>query len=227
MDEEERLLGTLLPLSYWMAHHYERQWGQPVGEFETAALMGAWDAVKRYDPESDTSLASYARYRIKGEIVDWHRREMQQKGGSRKEHLRRYTYCVDFNDLSKNDDGYYSDASIIEQMEQGRTTEHGYKDIDDHDMLMHLKQRMDEREWDIMVRCVCNEETMKDIGKDYGVSESRICQILPVALYHARRIIEKMDIPKESHDMGMDMEDLKEAQWMRRNSEKGLRPEAS
>ena len=109
-----------------------------------------------------------------------------------------------------------SDASIIEKMEQGRTYDKGFSEIDNHDVLQHLKARMDEKEWDIMIRCVCNEEYMKDVGKDYGVSESRICQLLPVALRHARKIIEEMELPKEAHDQGMDFEDLMEAQWMRR-----------
>jgi RNA polymerase sigma factor (sigma-70 family) len=192
MDSEEEQLGSLLPLAYSIAHRYERMWHQPMGEYETAALMGAWDAVKRWDPDTGASLKTYARFRIQGEIVDWHRKEMQQQGGSRREHMRNVVRCVDFNDLGINGDGYMSEASIIEKMEQGKTVEKGYNEIINHDMLMHLKTRMDEKEWDIMIRCVCNEEFMKDVGKDYGVSESRICQILPVALRHARRIIEEM-----------------------------------
>lgn len=223
MGSEEEQLGSLLPLVYYMAHYYEKLWGQPAGEFETAALMGAWDAIKRYDPDSSASLITYAHFRIKGEIIDWHRREQAQKGGSRLERVRKHTYCVDFNDLSVDSDGYYSEAAQIERMEQGRTVEHGFDDIENHDMLMHLKAKMDEKEWDIMVRCVCNEEYMKDVGKDYGVSESRICQILPVALRHARKIIKEMELPKEAYDQGMDMEDLTEAQWLRRmNAESGL-----
>jgi RNA polymerase sigma factor (sigma-70 family) len=214
MDEEERLLGSLLPLAYSMAHRYERMWNQPTGEYETPALMGAWDAIKRYDPDQGASLATYARFRIQGEIVDWHRTEMQQKGGSRRERLSNIYRCVDFNDLGINGDGFASDAAAIEKMEQGRTVEKGYDEIINHDMLMHLKQKMDEKEWDIMVRCICNEEYMKDVGKDYGVSESRICQILPVALRHARKILADMELPKEAHDMGMDFEDLMEARWM-------------
>lgn len=218
---EEEQLGSLLPLAYWMAHHYEKLYKQDFGEFETAALMGAWDAVKRWDPSTGSSLKAYARYRIKGEIVDWFRKEQQQNGGSRREHCRTVVRCVDFNDLGIDGDGFASDAHIIEQMEQGRTVEKGYSEIIDHDLLLHLKQKMDEKEWDIMVRCVCNEEYMKDVGKDYGVSESRICQILPVALEHARKFIKEMELPKEAYDQGMDMEDLTESQWLRRLNEEG------
>jgi RNA polymerase sigma factor (sigma-70 family) len=218
MDEEERLLGSLLPLTYYLAHLYERMWGQPAGEYETPALMGAWDAVKRFDPSHGASLHSYARYRIQGEIVDWHRKEMQQKGGSRNEKLSLPYRCVDFNDLGIDGDGYASEAAAIEKMEQGRTVEKGYDEIENHDLLQHLKARMDAKEWDIMVRCVCNEEYMKDVGKSYGVSESRICQLLPVALRHAREILKEMALPGDARksDMGLDFEDLLEAQWMRK-----------
>lgn len=214
MDEEERLLGSLLPIAYYWAHYYERLWGQPDGEYETAALMGAWDAIKRYQPDQDASLATYARFRIKGEIVDWHRKEMAQKGGFRSEKNRKYTYCVDFNDLSTDADGYYSEAAQIERMEQGRTVEHGFNEVEDKDVLEHLHARMNEREWDIMVRCVCNEETMKSVGVIYGVSESRICQLLPVALKHARKILEDMQLPGEI--VHYDGEDRREAEWLSR-----------
>jgi RNA polymerase sigma factor (sigma-70 family) len=213
MDEEERLLGMLLPIAMMRAHYYERMWGQPPGELESAALFGAWDAIKRYKPGMGASLMTYARHRIDGEIIDWHRKERQQRGGSRRENMRKYVFCVDFTDLTTRD----SDASLIEKMEQGRTYEKGFSEIDNHDVLQHLKARMDAREWDILIRCVCNEEYMKDVGADYGVSESRICQLLPIALKHARKIIEEMNQSGES--CGLDHEDMLEAQWLRRLNE--------
>jgi RNA polymerase sigma factor (sigma-70 family) len=215
MGEEEQL-GSLLPVAYYLAHFYEHLWGQPDGEFETAALIGAWDAVKRYSPERGASLATYARFRIRGEIVDWHRTEQQQKGGSRRKHMRKYTYCVDFNDL-EIEDGLLSEGAWIEKM-YGRKYEKGFSEIEDHDVLKHLKTRMDEKEWDIMVRCICNEECMKDVGKIYGVSESRICQILPIALKHARKIIEEMEQCPEvlTHDqISKDKDAYRESVWLR------------
>jgi RNA polymerase sigma factor (sigma-70 family) len=223
MGEEEQL-GSLLPLAYWMAHHYEHLYGQDVGEFETAALMGAWDAVKRWDPDSGASLKTYARFRIKGEIIDWHRKECVQKGGTRREENRKHTYCVDFNDLSRDGDGILSEAGAIEYMEQGRTIEKHYKEIEDHDMLMHLKTRMNEKEWDIMVRCICNEEGMKNVGLSYGVSESRICQLLPVALRHARKIIEEMQCapkPLSQDEIDQMSDHRREMEWIARIHDQG------
>jgi RNA polymerase sigma factor (sigma-70 family) len=215
MDSEEEALGELIPVALSRAHHYERLWGQPTGEFETAAMIGAWDAVKRYNPDLGATLRTYARHRIDGEIIDWHRKEMAQKGGFRGEKNRVYTYCVDFNDLDVSADGYWSEAAQIEKMLQGRTYDKGYSEIDNHDVLKHLHARMNEREWDIMIRCVCNEETMKSVGVVYGVSESRICQILPVALQHARKIIEGMNEAGEVYEPCKDTEDMLEAQWIR------------
>lgn len=212
MDSEEEALGELIPLALSRAHYYERVYNIRFGELETAAMLGAWKAVKRHDPSKGASLRTYARRRIDGEIIDWFRTDLSTTGGSRKEHLRADVRCVDFSDLSTSVDGYMSDAAVIEKMEQGRTVEKSYQQIVDHDMLMHLKTRMDEKEWDIMVRCVCNEEFMKDVGKDYGISESRICQLLPVALRHARKIIEDMQC--ENTASLYDPEDYKEAEWI-------------
>lgn len=189
MSEEEELLGELLPLAMYLAHEYERHYGQDVGEFESAALMGAWSAIKKYDPSYGANLSTYARVRIVGEIIDYQRTIVAQRlGGRNRPEMSR---CVDFTDLGHTNDKFMTEASQIE-FEFGRTTERGYSLVEDRELLKALKLRMDEREWDIMVRCVCNDETMKSVGESYGVTESRICQILPVALRHARKIINDM-----------------------------------
>ena len=187
--EVERLLGSLIPLAMARAHHYEAMWGQDHGEFGTAALVGAWDAIAHYDPTRGASLHTYARWRIDGTIVDWHREEMAQKGGNRRG--RKPALCVDFTDLTIHDERL-SVASVIEH-HFGRTNERGYDLVEDDDLLRALRVRMDPREWDVMVRCVCNDEREKAVGDSYGVSESRISQILHRALAHARAIIDEMD----------------------------------
>lgn len=204
------MLGELIPLAMSLAHHYEYVFKQDYGEFETAALYGAWDAIKRHDNTKGASLRTYAYQRITGTIIDWHRQEMSQKGGWRDPKNRKVVTCVDFNDLGWREDGSMSDASKIEY-EFGRTSERGYSLVDDRELLRALKLRMDAKEWDIMVRCVCNEEYMKDVGKSYGVSEARICQILPVALKHARKIINDMNIEQTPEDY----EAEREQEWIK------------
>jgi RNA polymerase sigma factor for flagellar operon FliA len=50
-----------------------------------AGVLGLFDAVKKYDPEKQVPFASYAKYRIKGAILDglrqldWASREMRRR----------------------------------------------------------------------------------------------------------------------------------------------------
>jgi RNA polymerase sigma factor (sigma-70 family) len=216
MDEQEEALGELIPLALIRAHYYERMFKQDRGDFETAAMYGAWDAVRRYDPTKGASLRTYARQRIDGTIIDWFREEASKNGGSRHERCRTNVRCVDFNDLSRDIDGYMSEGALIESLPQSRTRESGYDFVINHDLIKHLRTRMDEKDWDIMIRCVCNEEYQWKVAEDYGVTESRICQILGRAIARARKIIAEME------DESLISEAEKEQMWLRRTHEEGL-----
>lgn len=187
-DPVDDQLRALMPLTRSRARHWERAWRQPPGELLTVAMMGAWDAVLRYDPDAGASLATFARLRIDGTIVDWWRREMAQQGGSRTRPS--VVVPVDFTDLGRDDahGGYLTPASLIEAG-PGRTLEPGYERIDGHDLLLYLRVRMDPRDWDILARHVGGDETLRAVGASWGVTESRACQLLAQAIRRARVIL--------------------------------------
>ena len=78
--DEESALAELIPLALSRAHTFAKMWGQPYDEFESAALYGAWDAIKRFDSANGAHLKTYARRRIDGEIIEIERAMSEAEG---------------------------------------------------------------------------------------------------------------------------------------------------
>lgn len=75
MDAVDTIFTQHRPLALRRAARYARHCDLvPLDDLEAAALVGLWDAAKRYRPERHTAFATFARRRIDGEIVDWVRR---------------------------------------------------------------------------------------------------------------------------------------------------------
>lgn len=65
--------------------------------------------------------------------------------------------------------------------------EHGYDAVDDADEVLWIRTRMaDSRSWFILDRYYRGGWTMRRIGDALGVSESRVCRVMPRALADAR-----------------------------------------
>lgn len=206
LSEEEESLRTLLPLALTRAHHYEYLYHQPHGSLESAAFIGALKGIRGYNPNKGASLKHYASYRIDGEIRDEMRDEMQQDGGNRRIELRAHPIRVD---MTAGSDG----LRLVETHGLGHTVDHGFSHVENHDLMMHLMVRMDPREWEVLTRCVCNEEKQKAVGASLGVTESRCNQILKAAKEHARRILVQME-EDGVHMPEVCGEERREAEWL-------------
>jgi RNA polymerase sigma factor (sigma-70 family) len=180
MDEQERF-ESLLPLARTTARKYERLYHEPYGAFLTYAYEGAWKAAKTWDRRK--SLEGWGYLKIRGTVIDGARWEMAARGQTRREHTRKVEISVE---TPLPNYQVLGDTLICPRSEIYE------KKTEDHDLLMRLKARMDEREWEVLTRCECNGETLKAVGESWGLTESRACQIMKLAKKHARSILSDM-----------------------------------
>ncbi len=86
--EQERLLLEQLPQVYFIARRIREKLPQHVAleDLVHAGVLGLMDAVRKYDVAKNVQLKSYAKFRIRGAILDslreldWSPRELRRKG---------------------------------------------------------------------------------------------------------------------------------------------------
>ena len=211
---------ALHPLAHRLARHYEFRYHQPVGEFETAALLGAWKAACTFRSLGDSGLDEdglpvglfrWGNLKITGAIIESARDEMRQHGCSRSLTARFETLSLD---MPWDNDG---ERTLGETLADDRSGV-GFGQIEDHEELLVLRARLEPTEWDILTRWACNGQSQRSIGEDvYGVTESRICQILKVILDKCRRILLAMQedvVVSEPVLTAEQREEVAEAAWV-------------
>jgi hypothetical protein len=181
-----------------LAHQYEFRYHQHFGEYETPALLGAWKAACTFHSLGDggvdengvpLGLFRWGRLKVTGAIIEWARDEMRQHGMS-KTGTRFETLSLD---MPWDNDG---ERTLGETLLDSRS-ERGYQQVEDHEVLLALRERLTPKEWDILTR-YADGQTLKSIGEDvYGVSESRVCQLMAKITAKARRILAGMEPESE------------------------------
>lgn len=205
-------------------------------------VIGLLDALEKYDPVMQTSFRTYARYRIRGAILDeirniqWTPRSIQEKTQS----LRR-AYSRLEQSLSRSpNEAELADAldmdihqfrrmlvqigpstllMLSQKLSERDNTE--YQDVPVEDpnaldpldeaisdgtrsLLVDAVRSLPEREALVITLYYYEEMTMKEIGKVFSLTESRICQIHARALLHLFHALntatmgEMVSVPQEA-----------------------------
>lgn len=189
-----------------LARKYEFAYHEPLGEFDTVALEGAWKAACTFrqigpagwitdaaDMRVDghgvpVGLYSWGHLKIKGAIIESARSEMSQHGCGRSLGSRFETLSLD---MPWANDGERTFGETLVLEDQASTAR--LEQVEDHAWLLALRERLEPKEWDILLRRA-DGQSMRSIGEDvYGVSESRISQMLSSKIVpKARRILEAL-----------------------------------
>ncbi|MFC1715732.1 FliA/WhiG family RNA polymerase sigma factor [Candidatus Poribacteria bacterium] len=185
-------------------------------------VIGLLDALEKYDPVMQTSFRTYAKYRIRGAILDeirniqWTPRSIQEKIQNLKRAYARLEQslsrspteteladALDMNirqfrrmlvqigpstllmlsqKLSERDDTEYQETPIEDPNAPDPLNESISHEI--RSLLANAIRSLPEREALVITLYYYEEMTMKEIGKVFSLTESRICQIHSSALLH-------------------------------------------
>jgi RNA polymerase sigma factor (sigma-70 family) len=74
MDDRERLIAQCVPIVRSNARQIAQKWAWPIEDALSDGYVGMLEAIERYDPDSNVPFGAYARFRIRGAIIDGVRR---------------------------------------------------------------------------------------------------------------------------------------------------------
>ncbi len=169
--ERERRLAALTkafePLIWALAHKSIRKApaGMQADDLFQAGCEGLVRAFDRYDPSSAASFKTYACIRIHGAIIDEVRRQV--------------FFCT--RNAARNNVPRITRVYLDEEELFGSTDCDGVNVVSTSKQLKIIQERLarlKERDRDLFERWMWGDEGMATAGRRYGISESRVSQIV-------------------------------------------------
>jgi RNA polymerase sigma factor (sigma-70 family) len=161
-NDTNTLCEQFIPLANKLAYQKKRVLPDFIDfeELQSAAYMGLVEAASRFDSSKGVAFSTFAYPRIWGEINDY----LRQLGwGKRGENLQ-----VASLDSTVGDDEECSLKEMIKAKEE----------FNENEFLEVVSQDLDEQAEEVIKCYFIDEYSMKDIGNQFGVSESRISQLI-------------------------------------------------
>lgn len=156
ITERNQLIENYLPLALKLASEKKKSMPRKVDfeDLKSAAYFGLVDAAQKYNP-SKSSFGTYARFRIAGEIQDFIRESYRDslRFGVSLDQPDENGNCMAENIAAESND---ADAEFFED----------------------VAKKLNDLDKSILKMYYIDEMSMKEIGCEVGVSESRISQVL-------------------------------------------------
>lgn len=181
----EELVEAHLALAHQCA---QRQWwrgGEEWDDVHSDALLGLWDAARRYDPERGATFATFAWPRMVGAIGDGRReRDFVPRSARKRGAVER---PVSLDDVPADGDG----LSLADRLADPADGIAAYDDADDrwstHVLIASLLRELPADDRYVISRLL-DGATLAQIGVELGFTESRACQIHRRALGRMRQV---------------------------------------
>lgn len=147
-------------------------------ELLSDALLGIAKAIKRWSPLGGATLRTYVWYRMRGEILDGRRRRGDMTRRELSEHLsmtdlpqdRQHAMSLSTWTHPDPDDGASDEPASPAAAE-------AFAAMEARVALEPLIDSLSEREREVVQRVDLDGETLRTVGNDLGVTESRVSQI--------------------------------------------------
>lgn len=159
MTTSQKLVEQYVPLANKLAYKKKKVLPRfvDIEDLKSAAYLGLVEAASRYDPEYGVAFSTYAYPRIFGAIHDWLRNE---GWGKRGESSKLLSLDIENDECSLKE-------SVVAKDERN-----------DKEFLEVVSFDLGQQAEDILRRYFIDLYSMKEVGKRFGVSESRISQLI-------------------------------------------------
>jgi RNA polymerase sigma factor for flagellar operon FliA len=178
--DEAALFDKYAHVAKWVAHKYANGWSLAAewADVYADASIGVLDAIRRFDPARSITQKAYVFIRARGAAIDGIR---QRSYTARKDvDARRVPLSLDMLRAAVDDGGDAWEPS---------TTERGYAEVDAAETVPLLLVQLSRRRRFVIEAYYLAGRSMADIGRELGVTESRVCQILTLALRQMRAML--------------------------------------
>lgn len=224
--ERERILMNQLPQVRYIARRIRERLPRHIAleDLVHAGVVGLIDALHKFDPSKHVQFSSYAKFRIRGAILDslreldWSPRDLRRKARALQEAHTRLSGALGrvptetelaaelglelraFQSLLTELDGLEIGSLRVQSPSDGRE-----EDLCEHisnppeetpyfqclksELKQLLAQGIDElpeKERQVLSLYYYEDLTMKEVGQDLGIGESRVSQIHSIAVIRLR-----------------------------------------
>lgn len=165
-----------------------------------AGCIGLMDAAERFDPSRDFKFKTYAEHRIRGAIFD-ELRELDHiprsirdkiKLGKLPAHAAATLVSIENDEFTRGDRGVLAEVTT-DRFAGGALA--AMQNDEDRSKARRAIDGLPERDRTVISLYYFEGMNLKEIGKFFDCSESRISQIHVSALSKLRRIMDKIDLP--------------------------------
>lgn len=162
MNTSQELVEQYVPLANKLAYQKKRTLPNfiDVEELKSAAYMGLCEAASRFKPEYKVAFSTFAYPRIFGAIHDY----LRELGWGKK---TQPTSAVSLDAPSVEDE----ECSLSELLE-------AKEERNDEEFLEVVSKNLDDQARDVIRYYFIDDYSMKEVGEKFGVSESRISQLI-------------------------------------------------
>ena len=161
MITSQQLVEQYIPLANKLAYQKKRTLPNfiDVEELKSAAYMGLCEAASRFKPELNVAFSTFAYPRIFGAIHDYLREQGWGKKTDPHNAVSLDSHCDD------------SECSMVDTLE-------AKVERNDEEFLEVVSQDLDDQASQVLRYYFIDEYSMKEVGEKFGVSESRISQLI-------------------------------------------------
>src|SRR5580704_9624545 len=217
-DERERILLEQLPQVRYLARRIHERLPRhvPLEDLVHAGVIGLIDALNKFDRSKQVQFGSYAKFRIRGAMLDslremdWGPRDLRRKARRVEEAQRKLSLELrEFQQLLGELDGLEVGSLHLESPWDGKE-----EDLCDYlpntpedtpffrcmrsemkALLARVIADLPEKEQQVLALYYFEELTMKEVGAVLGIGESRVSQIHSLAVVRLRARMEELMSP--------------------------------
>jgi RNA polymerase sigma factor for flagellar operon FliA len=182
-DDESELFAKYAPIARWIAHKYANGWSLAAewADVYADASIGVLDAIRHFDPARSITQKAYVFIRARGAAIDGIRQRGYMPRSRTGVDTKRAPLSLDMLRAATIDDGRGA--------WEPRVHERGYDDVDAAVTVPLLLVHLSRRHRFVVEAYYLAGRSMADIGRELGVTESRVCQIHTQALRQMRAIL--------------------------------------
>jgi len=162
MTTSQQLVEQYIPLANKLAYQKKRTLPNfiDIEELKSAAYMGLCEAASRFDTDYEVAFSTFAYPRIFGAIHDY----LRERGWGKKSQPR--------NALSLDVPSTEDEECSLKDMLEAKV------ERNDEEFLEVVSLTLDKQAKDVLRYYFIDEYSMREVGEKFGVSESRISQLI-------------------------------------------------
>jgi RNA polymerase sigma factor (sigma-70 family) len=176
-DEITERFHALLPIARRLARRSEHTFRLDRGELTTQAMYGAWIAAQTWDPEGGRALETWGWQKIGQVMVDEHRLDAKRRKPGRDP-----VYIESLDEMLE----VHGTVDVLVAF-----TEPSFREFEDREMVRQLLTLLDPEDAEVVERTFLHGVSLKDIGAERGVTESRMCQKRNEAIQRLRAALSR------------------------------------